>query len=122
MTNRLNQDKIENLFSIFRQNGGYNKNPTARTIRTSIRSNRIFSLCTSKGTNCEVTHEDDNNNNYNPVIIDPVRPLNKINVDSSTLSSDSDTESNSNLSLWFLSSDIENNTDVTLEDCSVTYF
>jgi len=101
MTNRLNQDKLENLFSIFRQNGGYNKNPTARMIRTSIRSNCIFTSCTSKGTNCEVTKEDDN-----PVVIDPVRPLNKIHFNSSTLSSDSDTESNSNLSLCFLSSDI----------------
>ena len=100
MTNRLNQDKLENLFSIFQQNVGYNKNPTARTIRTSIRSNCIFSLCTSKGTNCEVTQEDDN-----PVIIDPVRPLNKINFNSSTLSADSDKESNSNLSLCFSSSD-----------------
>ncbi|KAL4153780.1 hypothetical protein QTP88_001613 [Uroleucon formosanum] len=72
MTNRLNQDVLENLFSIFRQNGGYNKNPTARTIRTSIRSNCIFSLCTSKATNCEETQEDNN-----PVIIDPVGSLNK---------------------------------------------
>ncbi|KAL4149559.1 hypothetical protein QTP88_003486 [Uroleucon formosanum] len=119
MTNRLNHDKLENLFSIFRQNGGYNKNPTARTIRTSIRSNCIFSLYTSKGTNCEVTHEDDN-----PVIINTIRPLNKINFNGST---SSDSESNSNLSLCFLSSDedsvnIDNNTDVTLEDCSITYF
>jgi hypothetical protein len=53
MTNRLNQDVLENLFSIFRQKGGYNKNSTARTIRTSIRSNCIFSLCTSTRTNCE---------------------------------------------------------------------
>ena len=121
MTNRLNQDRLENLFSIFRQKCGYNKNPTARTIRTSIRSNCIFSLCTSKGTNCETTQD------VNPVIIDPVRPLNKINFNSSKLSSDSDTECNSNLSLCFLSSDedsvnTDNNTDVTLEDCSVTYF
>lgn len=125
MTNRLNQDILENLFSIFRQNGGYNKNPTARTIRTSIRSNCIFSLCTSKGTNCEATQEDNN-----PVIIDPVSSLSKTNVNSSTLSSDSDsdTDCNSNLSLCFFSSDedsvktdnIDNH--VTLEDCSVTYF
>lgn len=53
ITNRLNQDVLENLFSVFRQKGGYNKNPTARTLRTSFRSNCIFSLCTSKGTNCE---------------------------------------------------------------------
>ena len=120
MTNRLNQD----LFSIFRQNGGYNKNPTARTIRTSIRSNCIFSLCTSKGTNCEVTQEDNN-----PIVIDPVRPKNKVNCISPTLNSDSDTEFISNLSLFAsISSDedsVNNETignDVTLEDCSVSYF
>jgi hypothetical protein len=74
MTNRLNQDALENLFSIFRQKGGYNKNPTARTIRTSIRSNCIFSLCTSTRTNCEATLED-----YNPIVIDPIRPQYQVN-------------------------------------------
>lgn len=68
MTYRLNQDVLENLFSIFRQNGGYNKNPTARMIRRSIRSNCIFSLYTSKGANCEATEEDDN-----PILIDTLR-------------------------------------------------
>jgi len=31
MTNSLCQDSIENLFSIFRQKGGYCRNPTCRT-------------------------------------------------------------------------------------------
>lgn len=123
MTYRLNQDVLENLFIIFRQNGGYNKNPTARTIRTSIRSNCIFSLCTSKGTNCEATQEDEN-----PVLIDPVLPPKKNNPRSS-ISSDSDTEYISNISFSSSISTDEgsiNNeniiNDVTLEDCSVTYF
>jgi len=34
LTNRLNQDALENEFSVIRLKGGYNKNPTARTIRT----------------------------------------------------------------------------------------
>jgi hypothetical protein len=38
LTNRLNQDALENAFSIFRKKGGYNKNPTSCTIRTSFRS------------------------------------------------------------------------------------
>jgi len=42
LINRLNQDALENLFRVMRQEGGYNKNPTARTIRTSIRSTCIF--------------------------------------------------------------------------------
>jgi len=44
LTNRLNQDALENLFSIMRQKGSYNKNLTARTIRTSFRSTCIFYL------------------------------------------------------------------------------
>lgn len=42
MTKWLNMDSLENLFSTFRQKGGYNKNPTSRTIKTSIRSSCIF--------------------------------------------------------------------------------
>lgn len=72
MTNRLNQDVLENLFSIFRQKGGYNKNPTSRTIRTSIRSNSIFSICTSAGTNCETSQEIDDHDHS---LLDVVAPL-----------------------------------------------
>jgi hypothetical protein len=103
---------------------GYNKNPTARTIKTSIRSNCIFSLCTSTRTNCEATLED-----YNPIIIDLIRPRYQVNSNDSSLNSDSDTECISNLSLFSsISSDedsIKNvniDNDVTLEDCSVAYF
>lgn len=54
LTNRLNQDVIEYLFSIIRQKGSYNRNPTARVIRTSFRNTAIYSLiCTSKGSNRE---------------------------------------------------------------------
>lgn len=57
-TNQLNQDVIENLFSIFRQKGGYNRYQTVRIISTSFRSTSIYSLiCTSKGTNCEQIEE-----------------------------------------------------------------
>jgi hypothetical protein len=31
LTSRLNQDILENTFSIYRQRGGFNRNPTART-------------------------------------------------------------------------------------------
>lgn len=58
MTNRLCQDPIENLFSIFRQKGGYCKNPTCRTLRCSFASVCSFGLlnCASEKSNCE---EDD---------------------------------------------------------------
>lgn len=119
LTNRLNQDNLENLFSIFRQSGGYNKNPTARIIRTSFRSNCIFSLCTSKGTNCEDTQEVED-----PVLIDLVDTTSKINSKNVEELSDSNTDS----SHFSESTDEKSNDDdnlrhdVTLEDCSVEYF
>jgi len=79
-------------------------------------------LCKSKGTNCEATIGDEN-----PIIFDPIRPQHKINSNNSTLSSNSDTECISNLSLSSMSSDKDSinceniNNDVTLEDCSVSY-
>lgn len=88
MTNQSNLDILDNLFSIFRQKWDFNKNPTSCTIRTSIRSDFIFSLCASKGANCERTQETDDS-----MIIDlPLpcisREINKYN------SYTSDTESN----------------------------
>uniref|UniRef100_A0A2S2P4P3 Transposable element P transposase n=1 Tax=Schizaphis graminum TaxID=13262 RepID=A0A2S2P4P3_SCHGA len=119
LTNRLNQDVIENLFSIFRQKGGYNKNPTSKTLRTSFRSTCIFSLCQSKGTNCEEENAvDDISVMYND---------NDVTIIESTNDSLSDTESIS--SLPSISSpkklkvhETEKKKSITLEDCSVTYF
>jgi hypothetical protein len=81
LTNRLNQDALENAFSIFRQKGGYNKNPTSHTIRTSFRSSCIFSLYAPKGTNCEESQETDNYNIIIDLVINvPISSLgNKIN-------------------------------------------
>lgn len=70
MTNRLSQDMLENLFNIFRQKGAYNKNPTLRTIRTSIRSSCMFSLCTSTATNCEP--KQDETNDFIPIDVDKI--------------------------------------------------
>jgi len=55
LTNRLNQDPLENFFSVLRQKGGFNPNPTARTLRTSFRSKciELFDIDFSKDTNCE---------------------------------------------------------------------
>lgn len=39
MTNRLNQDVIENLFGIYRMRGGCNRNPTSKNLRSMFRSN-----------------------------------------------------------------------------------
>ncbi|XP_060845172.1 uncharacterized protein LOC132924740 [Rhopalosiphum padi] len=98
---------------------GYNKNPTSRTIRTSIRSSCIFSLCASTATNCEPLQD---TNDF--ISID----VNKISTNTETIETYSDDESSISSSssadnkfkcVDKIQTDIVT---VTLEDCSVTYF
>ncbi|KAE9528673.1 hypothetical protein AGLY_012248 [Aphis glycines] len=122
LTNRLNQDVLENLFSIMRQKGGYNKNPTARTIRTSFRSICIFSLCTSKGANCE---NDIENTDYQTTeevsILLEGKQINNIENNENDQSSDTNSECSVNDTDISVPEDL-NTISVTLEDYSVTYF
>jgi hypothetical protein len=54
LTSRLNSDVIENLFASYRQRGGYNRNPTVRTFRTTFRLNSKMNLIKpSVVSNCE---------------------------------------------------------------------
>lgn len=54
LTNRLNQDFLENFFSIVRQKGGWNLNPTAKAFRLSYRIQLITGLLNPpKSANCE---------------------------------------------------------------------
>jgi hypothetical protein len=54
LTSRLNQDFLENTFAIFRQRGGYNPNPTARTFRSTFSIQAKNNLCkSSELSNCE---------------------------------------------------------------------
>ncbi|KAF0718930.1 Transposable element P transposase, partial [Aphis craccivora] len=121
ITNRLNQDILENLFSIFRQKGGYNKNPTVRTIRTSFRSTCLFSLIASKGSNCMISQEIDDST-IEQDVISVNRALNEV---SDTLDT-SDTSSNCSSSSSSIKSVPDPNiikpNDIKLKDCSVTYF
>lgn len=89
MTNRLNQDKLENLFSVFQQKGGYNKNPTARIIRTAIRRSCIFSLCAATATNCEPSQD---TNDFISIDVDKISNTETIETysdDESSISSSS---------------------------------
>lgn len=54
---------------------GYNKNPTARIIRTLFRSTCVFSLIASKSTNCEISQEVDD-----PVIVQDVITVEKYQI------------------------------------------
>lgn len=54
LTNRINQDVLENLFSIYRLKGGNNKNPSARLLRSVFRSYLTEMLVRLPGhQNCE---------------------------------------------------------------------
>lgn len=44
LTNRLNQDFLENFFSIIRQRGGWNLNPSAKSFRLAFRIQMITNL------------------------------------------------------------------------------
>nr|CAI5847402.1 unnamed protein product [Callosobruchus analis] len=53
----LNQDPLENLFSVIRNRGGYDPQPTAREFRIALQHNMHIRLQNSNSSNCEV---DDN--------------------------------------------------------------
>lgn len=54
LTNRLNQDFLENSFSIIRQRGGWSLNPSAKSFRLAFRIQSITNLLKpSKLSNCE---------------------------------------------------------------------
>jgi len=56
LTNRLNQDFLENVFSVARQRGGWSLNPTAKAFRLSFRIQFITNILDpSKKSNCEIT-------------------------------------------------------------------
>lgn len=52
-TRRLNQDPLENQFSIYRQSGGYNRNPTARTFKAAFMMSATINLIKPPQSNCE---------------------------------------------------------------------
>lgn len=120
LTNRLNQDVLENLFSIYRQKGGYNRNPTSKLFRATFRSNAVNCLMKPSGSaNCEPDADE------------------MINIDESFLESsitksqltdaysqDSDESANPSSSSSNNGSDYgdNNGASVSLEDCAINYF
>lgn len=69
LTARLNQDAIENTFSVFRQKGGYNTNPTTRTFRITFKlMTKMQLMKPSIVSNCEADNDHNvlaNNSNSN---------------------------------------------------------
>lgn len=104
LTNRLNQDVLENQFSIYCQRGRYCRNPTAKLLRTSFRSNAVNNLMKlPESSNCEPDFD------ISPDIIPEV---------DSPVRQESDESSSTSTSTPTITSDRSE----TLEDCSLSYF
>ncbi|VEN63638.1 unnamed protein product [Callosobruchus maculatus] len=58
LTSRLNQDPLENLFSVIRNRGGYNPQPTAREFRIALQHNMHIRLQNSVSSNCEIDNDE----------------------------------------------------------------
>jgi len=119
LTSRLNQDIIENTFSVFRQRGGFNRNPTARTFRTSFRFQAKHNLMKSTDlSNCETNYEYnlfDNSSSQSTTISNTCDNSNDSDSCKSLSDNDGYDDEYKNI----------NNDDeqyITLESCSNTYF
>lgn len=127
LTNRVNQDPLENMFSIMRQKNGYTRNPTARIFRSCVASICTFSLMkVSEKCNCET----DSDNYLTVDILSDVEINNTIKdpIPDNCCFKASDVDStDSNLSFTSESeftdmTDTETVKKVNLEECSVVYF
>lgn len=129
LTNRLNQDPLENMFSIIRQKNGYTRNPSAKMIRSCFASICSFSLMkASEKCNCEVDED-------NFLTLDVLGESEVVkNACQSEMNTTNLTEDNNEvLDKSFQSvdnsnencseSELENDKlNVTLEECSISYF
>lgn len=61
-TGRLSQDPLENQFSIYRQKGGYNRNPTAKSFRMSFKLNLVTNLMKPAATSNSGMNTDEDHN------------------------------------------------------------
>jgi len=117
LTSRLNQDYVENTFALFRQRGGYNPNPTARTFRSTFSiqaKNNLFKA--SELSNCE----SDMDSNLLAPTSNSDTLLNLVNESdsdyTSTLNVDDEPFTNTDDNLE------EEDCEISLEMCSNAYF
>jgi hypothetical protein len=125
LTNRLNQDPLENMFSIMRQKNGYTRNPTAKIFHTCFASICSFSLMkVSEKCNCEADQDEfltidilsnievEVNNDTSENILDQ-----EIEKETNETSSDE----HSSLTCSTSSTELKPKV-TTLEECSIIYF
>jgi hypothetical protein len=108
LTGRLNQDPLENLFSVLRQKGGYNRNPTVRTFQAALKSNMI--------TNLMRPLLEDTGDYNNVATVSSIKYIDTVTENIPNLSSiASETSSSSTDNVTSVNT-------VSLEECAVVYF
>lgn len=120
LTSKLNQDPLENYFSIVRQKGGYNKNPTVRMFRLTFRSLTLttFLKPISDQSNCAPDSDE---------LVNIGQPSDQSSTSTIFISqgNDSDTEGSGSDTMSSTSSDVsiaETIPQTKLERCSIVYF
>lgn len=119
LTYRLNQDILENFFSVIRQRGGYSRNPTARIFRSSFRIAAIRNLMQPpESANCE--QDDDQYLQVQSVTNTSLPESSAENIDKQTDSvSGSESSSSYEIQQPEASFGLIHN---TAEDCAAAYF
>lgn len=114
LTGRLNQDPLENQFSVYRQKGGYNRNPTVKSFRAAFKMNIVDNMMKPPVESNSGHKADDDDNIFCLSSEDDSLELMNTLEDSSSL----DTESSSVSSI---SSSVPSD-NISLEKCSIVYF
>lgn len=118
-TGRLIQDPLENQFSVYRQKGGYNRNPTVRSFRAAFKMNIVTNLMrppknANSGSGID---EDKNIFETSKTETDTLESLNIPEEEDISLIPISDSSSETDLSVFD-----EAQSQVSLEQCASVYF
>lgn len=121
-TGRLIQDPLENQFSIYRQKGGYNRNPTVKSFRASFKINLVTNLIkpsqnANSGTNID---SDESILTFDDQEAASLALLNKDDHEENLEeASDYETSDSSNFNFAKIQMKTKK---ISLENCSRTYF
>lgn len=117
-TGRLIQDPLENQFSVFRQKGGYNRNPTVLSFRSAFKLNIVTNLMRppKAANSAGSVDEDENvfNTSEDSTLETTLKLFNEEEEESSS--------SNSSVTSETLNVPTDSFPSATLESCSVVYF
>lgn len=113
-TSRLNQDPLENFFSVVRSRGGYNPYPKVKGLRIGIQQNMHIRLQATAGANCECDNDE------------PLPLVDDTSVSQSQVEPVVDEVEEADLrtspTAEFISDGVTvNQTNPTVEECTITY-